>query len=47
MCKVDVSKYKEEDITNISKEETPIVKALNKRQTIGFICGFVRFVFRL
>ena len=44
MSKVDVSKYKEEDITNISKEETPIVKTLNKRQTIGFIFGFVLFI---
>ncbi len=44
MVKIDISKYKEEDITNISKEETPIVKALDKRQTAGFICGFVLFV---
>ena len=42
--KLDISSYKEEDITNISKEETPIVKALDKRQTAGFICGFVLFV---
>ena len=47
MSKVDVSKYKEEDITNISKEETPIVKTLNKRQTIGFIFGFVLFILLL
>ena len=44
MSKIDISKYKEEDITNISKEDTPIVKALDKRQTAGFICGFVLFV---
>ena len=42
--KVDISKYKEEDITNISKEETPIVKALDRRQTAGFISGFVLFI---
>lgn len=42
--KVNISKYKEEDITNISKEETPIVKALNRRQTAGFISGFVLFI---
>ena len=44
MSKIDISKYKEEDITNISKEETPIVKALSKRQTAGFLCGFALFV---
>ncbi|MBE6029113.1 MAG: hypothetical protein E7226_03060 [Clostridiales bacterium] len=44
MSKIDISKYKEEDITNISKEETPIVKALDRRQTAGFISGFVLFV---
>ena len=33
--KIDISNYKEEDITNISKEETPIVKALN-RQASGY-----------
>ncbi|MBR0456237.1 MAG: hypothetical protein IJJ01_06155 [Firmicutes bacterium] len=44
MSKIDISKYKEEDITNISKEETPIVKALNRRQTAGFISGFVLFI---
>ena len=44
MSRIDISKYKEEDITNISKEETPIVRALNKRQTAGFISGFVLFV---
>ena len=44
MVKIDINKYKEEDITNISKEETPIVKALDKRQTAGFISGFVLFV---
>ena len=44
MSKIDISKYKEEDITNISKEETPIVKALDKRQTKGFICGFILFI---
>ena len=42
--KVNISKYKEEDITNISKEETSIVKALNRRQTAGFISGFVLFI---
>ena len=44
MSRIDISKYKEEDITNISKEETPIVKALDRRQTASFICGFVLFV---
>ena len=44
MSKIDISKYKEEDITNISKEETPIVKALDKRQTAGFISGFILFI---
>ena len=44
MSKIDISKYKEEDITNISKEETPIVKALGRRQTASFISGFVLFV---
>ena len=42
--KIDISNYKEEDITNISKEETPIVKSLSRRQTAGFISGFVLFV---
>ena len=44
MSKIDISKYKEEDIKNISKEETPIVKELDKRQTRGFICGFLLFI---
>lgn len=44
MSKIDISKYEEEDITNISREETPIVKALDRRQTAGFISGFVLFV---
>lgn len=44
MSKIDIGKYKEEDITNISKEETPIVKALSRRQTAGFLCGFALFV---
>ncbi len=44
MMKIDVSRYKEEDISNISKEETPIVKALSRRQTAGFLCGFVLFI---
>ena len=44
LSKIDISKYKEEDIINISKEETPIVKALDRRQTAGFIGGFVLFV---
>ena len=44
MGKIDISKYKEEDITNISKEETPIVKVLDRRQTASFLCGFVLFI---
>ena len=44
MKKDIIENYKEEDISNISKEETPIVKELNKRQTIGFIFGFVLFI---
>ena len=44
MGKVNFSDYKKEDISNISKEDTPIVKALDKRQTAGFISGFVLFV---
>ncbi len=39
--KIDVDKYKEEDISNISKEDTPIVRALDKRQTRSFIAAFV------
>ena len=42
--KIDISNYKEEDITNISKEETPIVRALDRRQTASFLCGFVLFI---
>ena len=42
--KVNISKYKEEDISNISKEETPIVKALSRRQSASFLCGFALFV---
>lgn len=44
MGKVDFKDYKKEDISNISKEDTPIVKALDKRQTASFISGFVLFV---
>ncbi|MGX8774154.1 MAG: hypothetical protein ACSW8G_03760 [Bacillota bacterium] len=44
MSRIDISRYKEEDISNISKEDTPIVRALDKRQTRGFICGFVLFI---
>ena len=44
MSKIDISKYEEEDITNISREETPIVKVLDRRQSAGFISGFVLFV---
>ena len=42
--KLDITKYKEEDITNISKEETPIVKQLQAEQTKYFILGFLSFV---
>ena len=37
---VDITKWKEEDITNIRKEETPIVRELGKRQTKSFLLTF-------
>jgi len=42
--KLDITKYKEEDISNISKEETPIVKQLQAEQTKYYLIGFVSFV---
>ncbi len=42
--KIDISKYQEEDITNISKEETPIVRELNRRQTIAYLITFIAVI---
>ena len=42
--KLDVSKYKEENIDNIFKEETPIVKQLQYEQSKYFIIGFLAFI---
>lgn len=44
MVKIDINKYKEEDISNISKEETPIVKELNKRQTRAYLITFIAVI---
>ena len=42
--KIDIDKYKEEDISNISKEETPIVRELNRRQTIAYLITFIAVI---
>ena len=41
LTRADIDKYMEEDVSNISKEDTPIVKALEKRQAIGYVVVFV------
>ena len=41
LTKIDIDKYMEEDVSNISKEDTPIVKALEKRQAVGYVVAFV------
>ena len=41
LTRADIDKYMEEDVTYISKEDTPIVKALDRRQTISFVTAFL------
>ena len=37
MSKIDVNDYKNEDVSNISKEDTPIVKYLEHRQNVSYL----------
>lgn len=41
LTRADIDKYMDEDVSNISKEDTPIVRALDRRQSVSFVVAFL------